>query len=133
MDSNVTQVEEIVAQFYDETFNVTKAFYDVQITVKTRLYDSGAEYYDIAYKYKFHPMELETPDDISYFQKVIHPFFQEDQQGKYGEIIKKNKMTACMIEFLLKPDDELTKDIIGMSSPQRYRSDIIHSLAKLWD
>jgi hypothetical protein len=132
MDDNVAEVEEIVVQFYDETFNITKAYYDVKITVKTRLYDSGVEYYDITYNYKFHPMDLKTQDDIFYFQKVIHPFYQEDQQGKYGEIIRKNKMTTCMVEYLLKSDEELMKDI-GLSTPQRYRSDIIHSIARLWD
>jgi hypothetical protein len=132
MDDNVTHVEEIVVQFYDETFNITKAYYDVKITVKTRLYDSGVEYYDITYNYKFHPMELKNEDDIFYFQKVIHPFYQEDQQGKYGEIIRKNKMTTCLVEYLLKSDEALMEDI-GLSTPQRYRSDIIHSIARLWD
>ena len=132
IDDNVTQVEKTVAKFYDENRNKTKAFYEVNITVKTRLYDSGIEYYDIIYDYKFHPVELTDPEDIAHFRKVIHPFYQEDQQGKYGEIIRKNKMTTCMVEFLLKSDEALMKDI-GMSTPQRYRLDIIHCLAKLWD
>lgn len=132
LDANVTLIEERVAQFYDETANKTKAFYDVKITVKTRLYETGVEYYDITYHYKFHPEELTDPDDILHFRQVIHPFYQEDHQGKHGEIIKKNKMTTCMIEFLLKSDEALMKEI-GMSTPQRYRLDIIHSLAKLWD
>jgi hypothetical protein len=132
LDDNVTQVLETVARFHDENSNKTKAFYDVKITVKTRLYETGAEYYDIGYNYNFHPEELKDPDDILYFRKVIHPFYQEDQQGKYGEIIRKNKMTTCMIEFLLKSDEALRKEA-GTSTPQRYRSDIIHSLAKLWD
>jgi len=132
LDKNITHVQEIVVQFRDENGLNTDAYYDVRITVKTRQYEKGMEYYDISYFYKFHPEELTDLDDIVHHRNVLHPFYQEDQQGKYGEIIKKNKMTTCMIEYLLKPDEALKNDI-GLSTPQRYRSDIMHSLAKLWD
>jgi hypothetical protein len=132
MDDNVILTEEAVVQFYDEYTNKTNAFYDVRILVKTRLYDAGIEYFDISYSYKFHAVELTEPDDILHFRKVIHPFYKEDPQSKQGEIVKKNKMTQTMIEYLLMPDEALAEEI-GMTTPQRYRMDIMHSLAKLWD
>jgi len=132
MDDNVIKTEEAVVQFYDEYTNKTRAFYEVRILVKTRQYDAGIEYYDIGYIYKFHTEELTEPDDIIHYRKVIHPFYKEDPQSRQGEIVKKNKMTQAMVEFLLMPDEALAEEI-GMTTPQRYRMDIMHSLAKMWD
>lgn len=132
LDGNVTQVEETVVRFRDENSMKTKAFYDMTITVKTREYETGVKYFDISYTYKFYPEDLTTEDEIVYFRKVIHPFYQEDSQGKYGEIIKKNNLTTCMVEYLLKTDEALMKES-GLSTPQKYRTDIIHSLSKFWD
>ena len=129
---NVTLTEMATVMFYDEQTNKTDAFYEVQIIVKTLMYSTGAEYFDIGYAYKFHPEELTDPDDILHYRKVIHPFYKENPDGRQGEIIKKNRMTTAIIEFLLLPDDVLAKEI-GMTTPQRYRLNIIHSLARMWD
>ncbi len=132
LDDNVIQTKEVVVQFYDELLNKTSAFYAVHIQVKTRQYDSGIEYYDISYRYRFNPAELTEPDDILHFRKVLHPFYEENPESRSGEIVKKNRMTAVMVEFLLMPDEIMAKEI-GMTTPQRYRQDIMTSLAKFWD
>jgi hypothetical protein len=131
-DIHVTLTEMATVMFYDEQTNKTDAYYEVQIIVKTLMYSTGVEYYDIGYTYKFHLEELEDPDDILHYRKVIHPFYKENQDGRQGEIIKKNRMTTAIVEFLLMPDPLLAKEI-GMTTPQRYRLDIIHSLARMWD
>ena len=131
---DVIKTEETTISFYDEMNNKTDAFYEVKITIKTRLYSTGNEYYDIGYSYRFHKEELTDPDDILHYRKVIHPFYKvEDKDGKLGDIIKKNRMTTVMIEFLLMSDEALTREDIGMTTPQRYRVGIMHSLADLWD
>lgn len=132
LDDNVTLREEASFQFYDELFDKTTAFYTVKIVVKTRLYDSGIEYYDIGYSYKFSPGDLSDPDDILHYRRVLHPFYQDNPDSRSGEIVRKNKMTGVMIEFLLTPDKELVEHI-GMTTPQRYKQDIMKSLAKFWD
>ena len=121
-----------VCSFYDEYFNKTNAFYEVRIDVINRIHESGVEYYDIGYTYKFHKEELIDPDDILYYRKIIHPFHNEDPESKRGDIVRKNKMTTTMIEFLLMSDEALASEI-GPTTAQRYRQDIMLSLAKFWD
>ena len=132
IDDNVTLVQEITVHFYDEMFNKTTAFYSVHIKVKTRQYDSGIEYFDIGYKYKFNAEDLTEPDDILHFRKVLHPFYQENPDSRSGEIVKKNRLTSMLVEYLLMPDETLVQEI-GMTTPQRYRQDIMTSLSKFWD
>jgi hypothetical protein len=132
LDDNVSLVQQGTFQFYDELYNKTCAYYSVHILVKTRQYDSGIEYFDIGYKYKFYSEDLKEPDDILHFRKVLHPFYQENPESRSGEIVKKNRMTSTLVEYLLMPDDILASEI-GMTTPQRYRQDIMTSLSKFWD
>ena len=130
--TEVIMTEEATVFFYDENTNKTNAFFEVHIIVKTLRYSTGVEYYDVTYKYKFHKEELIEPDDILHYMKVLHPFFKEESDGKRGVIIKKNRMIKEMVEFLLMSDERLATEI-GMTTPQRYRLDIIHGLARMWD
>jgi hypothetical protein len=127
-----TDANEATVMFYDENTNGTNAFFEVRILVKTLKYSTGVEYYDVGYKYKFHKEELVEPDDILHYMKVLHPFYKEEADGKRGVILKKNRMVTGMIEFMLMPDERLAAEI-GMTTPQRYRLEIIHGLARMWD
>lgn len=122
-----------VCLFRDEYFCKTNAFYEVRITVIYQKNESGTEYYDIGYTYKFNQEELTEPDDILFYRKIIHPFHNyEDKESKRGEIVRKNKMTTTMIEFLLMTDKDLASEI-GQTTTQRYRQDIMLSLSRFWD
>jgi len=112
-------------KFVNEFDSNDKSFYDIDIKVEEKLYVNGKSYYDISYKYVF------NGDKNS--RNKIHPFYdgKEIQEDADGVILKKNKMTEIMVEYLLSANEELEK--VSGGSSQSYRINIMLGLAKLWD
>tara|TARA_B110000495_G_C22608380_1_gene363291 strand:+ start:146 stop:568 length:423 start_codon:yes stop_codon:yes gene_type:complete len=123
-------------RFKSDTFrfnsvNSSSADYycDITINVKHVKHGDGGEYYYIEYKPLFSNKDLETEEiDDS------HPFYGNDILKEHidGDIIIKNFMTEQMVEFLLMPYDDL-EQFSGLSSPQRYKSNIMCALTYFWD
>ena len=120
--------------FNDEFNPFNKSYYNVNIIVKELVYNNGAEYYDISYKYEY----FEDPNNANQdenqkllIKKKCHPF-SSNFSSTSGDIIKKNTMTATMVIYLLMNYDELSK-YSGNVSAQGYKRSIIAALAKLWD
>lgn len=116
----------------------TDPHYLVTIRVKTMQYHNGNFYYDIGYKYKFMPGDLDEDEDKIVRTKVtMHPFYQrcsrvDNPNPHSGDIVKKNKMTEEMVAHLMMDDLTLAKHT-GMSTVQRYRASIMECLSILWD
>ena len=122
-------------KFIDETRNwndITNIpHYNIKIIVKELEYENKKICFDITYKYKFI-----KSDDISNFENDTvlvnaHPF-QHNIESADGDIIIKNAMTEKMIEYLLMDENELVKES-GYSTAQRYRVNIMNSIALFWD
>ncbi len=95
----------------------------VTVVVKTLLYDTGHEYYDISYSYTY-----KTEDS-----KHLNPFNDNlASQSDEGDIIIKNAMTTQMVTYLLKDEDELAREI-GNHCPIQYKSQIMRALSLFWD
>ena len=114
----------------------TDPHYVVTIRVKTMQYHNGNFYYDIGYKYKFVPGDLDE-DKIVRTKVTMHPFYQrcsrvDNPNPQCGDIVKKNKMTDEMVAHLMMDDLTLAKHT-GMSTVQRYRASIMECLSILWD
>jgi hypothetical protein len=120
--------------FNDEFNPLNKSYYNVKIIVKELVYNNGAEYYDISYKYEY----FEDPNNANQdenqkllIKKKCHPF-SSNFSSTSGDIIKKNTMTATMVIYLLMNYEELAK-YSGNISAQGYKRSIIAALALFWD
>ena len=122
--SNVFRFED--EESYSESIG---PFYDVTINVTENLYEDGSSYFYIDYKYKFN--ESSNPSSNEVARINAHPF-RDNLENADGVIVIKNDLTTKMVEFLLKDDKELDKST-GFTSVQRYRINLMHSLALFWD
>jgi len=104
-------------------------FYDVTVNVTENLYEDGISYFYIDYKYKFN--ESPNPSNNQIARINAHPF-RDNLENADGVIVMKNDLTTKMVEFLLKDDKELDKTT-GFTTVQRYRINLMHSLALFWD
>jgi hypothetical protein len=118
--------------FNDEFEPFNKSYYNVNIIVKELVYNNGAEYYDISYKYEyFENPETKNDNQNEVNKKKCHPFWPNFGSAS-GYIIKKNTMTATMVIYLLMNYEELSK-YSGNVSAQGYKRSIIAALALLWE
>jgi len=109
--------------------------YILSLIQKELEYESGSFYYDIEYNFKFIPSDQCTTKENIEHKKLAHPFapFSSDDDTKYeGVIVYANELTKKLVEFLLMDYEELVK-IIDHTTTQRYKSNIMESLALLWD
>ena len=100
---------------------------DISIEIIIKQANNG-EYYHIKYDTCFSNKAIaaDTLDNS-------HPFYNTDfQEHSNGEVVIKNEMTEKMISFLMMDKDELVK-YSGLSTPQRYKSNIMCSLTYFWD
>lgn len=104
------------------------SYYDVIVNVTEKLCNNGKKYFDIDYEYKFNES---TKCSHNVDRMNAHPFC-ENLYDAEGVIVIKNDLTTKMVEFLLMEDEELCK-IIGVTIIQRYRQNLMHSLALFWD
>jgi hypothetical protein len=118
----------------NETFKFTdtdsSSYYVVNIMVQELEYSIGQRYYDISYDFIF----IAVPD--SHDNSRAHPFFgsQVDDFMKYnGDIIVKNRLSSIMVDYLLMDNEQLSLES-GHTTPQRYRQNIMWSIAHyFWD
>ena len=109
----------------DETsLNHATNWCDITIMVKI-----DGEQYHITYENKFSNKntKLGTIDSS-------HPFYYNKDLHEHmdGDIIIKNEMTEKMIQMLMMDSADLEK-YTGLSTPERYRSNIMCSLTYFWD
>ena len=108
-------------------FDITdNSYYLVFINVDEIKYNDNNYYYDISYEYKFNGNKKS--------EKILHPFYNGKDIEEHFEsvIVYKNKMTETMVEYLLSNTEDLEK-IIGETTEQCYRINVMLCLAKLWD
>jgi len=130
----VEYVERYVNVVWKKKFIVSR-IRKLNITQKELEYESGSFYYDIEYNFKFIPSDQCTTKENIEHKKLAHPFapFSSDDDTKYeGVIVYANELTKKLVEFLLMDYEELVK-IIDHTTTQRYKSNIMESLALLWD
>jgi len=111
-------------------------YYNLDITQKELEYESGSFYYDIEYNFKFISSDSFTSEENIKHRNLAHPFApfnnQDDDTKFEGVIVYKNELTKKLVEFLLMDYKELEQKI-EHTSVQRYKSNIMESLALLWD
>jgi hypothetical protein len=112
--------------------------YTLDVKEKELKYETGSYYYDIGYKFKFIPSDTYEPEENIKHEKLAHPFapFSSDDDTKFeGVIVYKNDLTKMLVEFLLMDYGELETKIQHTLkvSPQSYKSNVMESLALLWD
>jgi hypothetical protein len=127
--------------FNDEFNPFNKSYYNVNIIVKELVYNNGAEYYDISYKYEyFEDLDTKNKNENESknknakqmeTNKKCHPFWPNLESAS-GYIIKKNTMTATMVIYLMMNYEELAK-YSGNVTAQGYKRSIIAALALFWD
>tara|TARA_B110000971_G_C19986854_1_gene489992 strand:- start:688 stop:1071 length:384 start_codon:yes stop_codon:yes gene_type:complete len=116
-------------KFTDElSSDADSSYYDVTVSVTEKLYNNGKTYFDIDYEYKFNE-STKHPNNVD--RMNAHPFCDNLEDAE-GYIIVKNSLTSIMVDFLLMDDDELI-NMIGVTTIQRYRKNLMHSLALFWD
>ena len=93
----------------------------VFIKIDTFDYGNNNYFYNISYTYTY------SNRDSNY----LNPFYK-CVDGKSGVIVKKNKLTDTLIEFLIMNDSDL-KLLSGHISPVDYKAGVMRSLALLWD
>jgi hypothetical protein len=108
---------------------IDSPFYDVTVNVTEKLYENGNKYFDIDYEYKFN--QSPNPSNNKVARINAHPF-KDNLDNADGVIVIKNDLTSKMVDFLLMDDEELDK-LTGFTTDQRYRINIMHSLALFWD
>ena len=123
-------------KIYDENsnFNVNNPHYLLGITVKELKYENNNYYYDIGYNYKFIKSDLKSDHDNQMAKVYLHPFYGHPQylDSSSGDIVFKNDMITKMIEYLLMDDVNLIQ-YTGSTTVQRYRINIMFSIALFWD
>jgi len=121
-----------ISKTYEEN---NSPHYILSIIQKELQYESGCCYYDIEYNFKFIPSDQFTTEENKKHRKLAHPFapFSSDDDTKFeGVIVYANELTKKLVEFLLMDYDQLA-EIIDHDTPQSYKSNIMESLALLWD
>ena len=107
--------------------NTNTYWCDISIIIDIKLANNG-EYYHIKYENCF--SNKDTSNDTL---DNSHPFYNtEFMEHCNGDVIIKNEMTDKMISFLMMNNDELVK-YSGLSTPQRYKSNIMCSITYFWD
>ncbi len=104
----------------------TEDYCEMKVTVKV-----NKKLYDLSYEYRY----------MGKANKFYNPFYtafptHEDEHnmrpGSDGEIIVKNKLTDCLVEYLLMPVEEM-ENIIGYSYAEDYKIHILQMISRLWD
>jgi len=113
-------------------------YYTLDVTEKELKYECGYYYYDIGYEFKFISSDTCSLEENIKHEKLAHPFasFSSDDDTKFeGVIVYKNDLTKMLVEFLLMDYEELETKIQHTLkvSPQSYKSNVMESLALLWD
>jgi hypothetical protein len=113
-------------------------YYILDVIKKELEYESGSYYYDIEYNFKFISSNTCTAKENIKYKKLVHPFapFSSNNEVKFeGVIVYKNDLTKILVEFLLMDYEELETKIQHTLkvSPQSYKSNVMESLALLWD
>ena len=117
--------------FHDEINQLNFIQCSVTINVEPNSSNNN-DVYEITFKYQYR-----RGVDVLNFSEILapHPFADMDiemQEFSNGALIIKNSMTEEMVKYMLMEDSELTK-YSGLSTPQHYRTHIIHNLVRLWD
>lgn len=113
--------------FYDEFNKNNTEFIVIKVNVQKKKYQNGDIFYYVNYK--------SENSDKSTDPKKINPLLEmaEDDEDIYeGDIIYANELTDCLIKYLIMPYEEMNA-IIGNTSPQRYKFNIMMSIKNLWD
>ena len=113
--------------FYDEFNKNNTEFIVIKVNVQKKKYQNGDIFYYVNYK--------SENSDKSTDPKKINPLLEmaEDYEDIYeGDIIYANELTSCLIKYLIMPYEEM-KVIIGNTSPQRYKFNIMMSIKNFWD
>jgi len=123
-------------KIYDDfdNFNLENSHYSIIITIKELKYEDGNYYYDIAYTYNFIKSNKKSDESNNKLKIILHPFYGNNmcKDSSDGDIVFKNELTTKMVEYLLMDDNELVEKT-GLTSTQRYRINIMNSLALFWD
>jgi len=108
--------------------------YVITIIINELKYKNEKYYYDISYDYNFIKSTILSDEVNGRLKKILHPFYETEEylNSSGGDIIYKNPMITEMIKFLLMDDNELSL-YSGSTTFQRYRIDIMKSLALFWD
>ena len=128
--STQTKTFKFTDEFSESTFH-----YLSTITVKELEYEDGSHYWDIEYVNKFIPGTTDSTESIVKLKKITHPFYGsqvQDFMEYQGDIILKNPLTSIMVEYLLMDYDKLAL-LSGVTTPQRYKQNIMWSLSYFWD
>ena len=93
----------------------------VYIVIENLDYKNSNTFYSISYTYDY------STEDSHY----LNPFYKCDD-GMTGVVVKKNKLTDTLVEFLTMSDEKL-KPLIGNIGICDYKAATMRSLALLWD
>ena len=130
-----------IVSIQNKTFKFTDdmgdslSYYNVDITVKELLYDTGVSYYDIGYKYEYVPAKSYSDNLNQKYKKILHPFYGypiEDYITYGGVIVVKNTLSSSMIEYILMDYDQLQK-VSGATTAQKYKQITMVALSFFWD
>ena len=125
----------------NKTFKITNemndsfSYYNVEITVKDLLYESGLHYFDINYNFIFVPSKVYTLEENEKYKIIVHPLYGsriDDFIIYDGEIIIKNSLTSAMVDYLLMDYSELEK-VSGSTTAQKYKQNIMVAINLFWD
>lgn len=118
-------------------FDSEPCWCEITIAVEKKTYESGKAFYNIKYVYKYSDYKnlyarkcnpLKDLDDNDYDSDE-----DEDLHAHYeGEIVKVNSLTEQMVKFLLMDFDDL-EGHCGNTTPEVYKSIVMHALNLFWD
>lgn len=132
MEATVKSIEQTKKfTFNDEINQLNPLQCEVTIEVKED-FSNNTNIFNISFKYKY---IKGNKQGVSSKIVTPHPFARTSTYFKEladGSIVIKNSMTSEMVKFMLMDDFELAKHC-GLSTTQHYRTQIIHTLARLWD
>jgi hypothetical protein len=132
--TQIVSIQSKTFKFTDE-IRFSSCYYNVNITVKELLYDTGILYYEINYKYEYVSSALYSDDINQKYKKIIHPFYGysiENYMTYSKEIVVKNSLTSLMIEYILMDYDQLQK-VSGATTAQKYKQTTMVALSFFWD
>lgn len=122
-------------KFTDEFSSSTTSYYLTTITVQELKYEDGLHYWDIGYVNEFISSSSDSPEIAKICKKNSHPFFGsriDDFKTYDGDILIKNSLTSVMVEYLLMDYEQLAL-VSGITSPQRYKQNVMWTLNYFWD